>query len=135
MKDLVLWKKHEELWINLSNPSFTIGDLEKYIIPPNDFDILLSVYYKNNNITNEKIELNEKLGNFKLEMSKWKDAYKKCLFRWHPDKLFPLLDRLKLKDDNRKANLKKKCGVIVNNINKQLASVLEFLRSFVKNNN
>ena len=53
LKDQLIWKKHEELWINLVNPSFIIGDLEKYLIPPNDYDILLSVYFKNNNITTE----------------------------------------------------------------------------------
>ena len=127
-KDQLLWKKHEELWTNISNPSFVIGDLEKYLVPPNDFDILLSIYYKNNNILTEKIELNDKINNIMVEIAKWKDSYKKSILRWHPDKLFPILDKLKLKDENKKSNLKKKCGVIVNNLNKQLASVLEFLR-------
>ena len=133
-KDQLLWKKHEELWTNISNPSFVIGDLEKYLVPPNDFDILLSIYYKNNNILTEKIELNDKINNIMVEIAKWKDSYKKSILRWHPDKLFPILDKLKLKDENKKSNLKKKCGVIVNNLNKQLASVLEFLRSLSKKN-
>ena len=28
------------------------------------------------------------------EIKKWKDAYKKVILRWHPDKLFPLIKEM-----------------------------------------
>jgi len=70
LEDRTLWRKHEELWSNAINPSFTIGDLEKYIIPPNDSDVLLSIYYKLNSINTEEIKLSCNIENPKYEIKK-----------------------------------------------------------------
>jgi len=133
LKAIPLWKKHEEIWVNSLSLGFIISpDLEKYLLPPNEFDVLLSSYCKLNNIYVEKITINDSIKNPYEEIKKWKNAYKKAVMRWHPDKLFPLMDKLKLKDESKKYILKKKSGHIMNNMYKMMQSILEILRKIIK---
>ena len=50
LPDTTAWKKHEEMWINILSSSYMPSDLEKYLIPINDDDILISAYFKLYNI-------------------------------------------------------------------------------------
>jgi hypothetical protein len=72
--------------------------------------------------------VDDNIKNPKNEMKKWKDAYKLAVHRWHPDKLFPLLEELKLKDENKKQLLKKKSTIIINNMNNLYKQIIEILR-------
>jgi hypothetical protein len=133
LQAIPLWKKHEEIWVNASSLGFIISpDLEKYLLPPNEFDVLLSSYCKLNNLYVDKISINDSITNPNEEIKKWKNAYKKAVMRWHPDKLFPLIDRLKIKDESKKHILKKKSGHIMNNMYKMMQSILEILRKIIK---
>ena len=150
------WRKHEEIWDNLVTLSIGLTDLEKYMIPPNETDILISSYLKMNprvlnfcpiqkiNVSNSKTENNfislmvdDSIQNPKQEIKKWKEAYKKVIFRWHPDKLFPVLDEIKLKNEQQKNELKKKSSIIINNTNSLYKSIMEILNKIllVKNQN
>ena len=40
------WRKHEEIWGNLVSLKLGLSDLEKYLHPPNDTDVLVSSYLK-----------------------------------------------------------------------------------------
>ena len=42
------WRKHEEIWDNLISLSLGLADLEKYLMPPNEADVLVSSYLKMN---------------------------------------------------------------------------------------
>ena len=140
------WRKHEEIWDNLVTLSMGLTDLEKYMMPPNETDVLISSYLKMNpkvlnfcsiqkiNTFNTKNENNfisfmvdDNIQNPKHEIKKWKEAYKKVIFRWHPDKLFPFLDEIKLKNEQQKNELKKKSSIIINNTNTLYKSILEIL--------
>ena len=150
------WRKHEEIWDNLVTLSIGLTDLEKYMIPPNETDILISSYLKMNprvlnfcsiqkiNVSNSKTENNfislmvdDSIQNPKQEIKKWKEAYKRVIFRWHPDKLFPVLDEIKLKNEQQKNELKKKSSIIINNTNSLYKSIMEILNKIllVKNQN
>jgi hypothetical protein len=132
IQDISNWRKHEEIWNNISTPGYILcTDIEKYILPPNDFDILVSSYSKINNSYKEKIIIDDKIPNAKDELQKWKNAYKRAVLRWHPDKLFAFLDGLKLKDDSKKNSLKKKSSIIIHNMNKLLQSILEILKKII----
>ena len=98
------WKKHEEIWKNILNLSFISMEIEKYLIPPNENEVLISTYLKLNSkllnfVSYEKknnnyylyFYIDDNIKNPKLEMKKWKDAYKEVLLRWHPDKLSAFL--------------------------------------------
>jgi hypothetical protein len=129
--DLIQWKKHEEIWANLISPGFVISpDLEKYIIPPNEMDILKSIYYKMNDLwkIGNKLAIDDNIKNPKAEMKKWKDAFKVALLRWHPDKLIHFLNSINLSDENKKSLLLKKSSIIINHLNKTLSSVMEILK-------
>jgi hypothetical protein len=134
IKDSLLWKKHEEIWNNVLTPGYLLSvDLEKYLIPPNDHDIVISSYNKLNNNFVEKIILDDTLLNSGEEIQKWKKAYKRAVLRWHPDKLFSFVDELKLRDENKKTILKKRSSIIINNINKIFQNILEILKKINSN--
>lgn len=128
LTDFSSWKKHEEIWNNISSQKLISWELEKYLIPPNDNDILYSSFFKLHGITIDRFVIDDNIPNSKSEIQKWKSAYKRAILRWHPDKLFPFLEEIKLCDDNRKNILKKKAGLVINNMNKTLQSILEILR-------
>jgi hypothetical protein len=127
LMDYLSWRKHEEIWINIVSPSYMPSELEKYLIPPNDFDILTSYYAKLHNATSTVI-LSDNTRNPREELNRWKHAFKKAVLRWHPDKLFPVLDGIKLIDENKRHVLKKKSSVIINNMNKLFKGIVEILK-------
>ena len=142
------WEKHEEVWINISNKKYN-ENLEQFFLPPNDSDILISSYlkmYPNKlNICNyskiNTISKNEKeflsfcidddILNPKNEIKKWKNVYKKMIFRWHPDKLFPLINELKIKNDFIKKEIERRSSLIINNINVLFQNIMEILKKIV----
>ncbi len=147
------WKKHEEIWKNILNLSFISMEIEKYLIPPNENEVLISTYLKLNSkllnfVSYEKknnnyylyFYIDDNIKNPKLEMKKWKDAYKEVLLRWHPDKLSAFLKEIVLKNDEIKKILKKKSTMIINNMNNKFKYIIEILRKIynyqnIKNNN
>ena len=61
IQEVPFWRKHEEIWNNILSPGYIVcSDIEKYILPPNEFDILVSSYSKINNIYREKIIIDDK---------------------------------------------------------------------------
>ena len=148
------WRKHEEIWDNLVTLNIGLADLEKYLMPPNETDVLISSYLKMNprilnfcsiqkiNTSNTKNESNfisfmvdDNIQNPKQEMKKWKEAYKKVIFRWHPDKLFSVLEEIKLKNEQQKIELKKKSTLIINNTNTLYKNIMETLNKILLNKN
>ncbi len=79
------------------------------------------------------ITIDDNILNPKKEMKKWKMAYKRVIFRWHPDKLHPILNEVKLRDENIKNNLIKKSTVIINNMNNLFKNINEILVKIMKN--
>jgi hypothetical protein len=142
------WRKHEEIWANIQNFAVFNAEIEKYLLPPNDNDVLVSSYLKlfpnvlnfcslnkintsNNNNNNDNylfFYIDDKISNPKNEMKKWRDAYKRVILRWHPDKLYSFLNDVKIKDENIKNSLKKKSTVIINNMNTKFKNIIEILR-------
>ena len=120
-------------------------------MPPNDNDVIISSYLIlypkilnfcsiNNILNNRKKErdyisfnIDDNIINPKKEMKKWKMAYKRVIFRWHPDKLHPILNEVKLRDENIKNNLIKKSTVIINNMNNLFKNINEILVKIMKN--
>jgi hypothetical protein len=120
-------------------------------LPPNDNDVIISSYLIlypkilnfcsiNNILNNRKKErdyisfnIDDNIINPKKEMKKWKMAYKRVIFRWHPDKLNPILNEVKLRDENIKNNLIKKSTVIINNMNNLFKNINEILVKIMKN--
>ena len=120
-------------------------------MPPNDNDVIISSYLIlypkilnfcsiNNILNNRKKErdyisfnIDDNIINPKKEMKKWKMAYKRVIFRWHPDKLNPILNEVKLRDENIKNNLIKKSTVIINNMNNLFKNINEILVKIMKN--
>jgi len=131
------WKKHEDFWdklakIDVNNcPNYKNIDIEQYIFPPNDEDILLSFYCRMCNI-DRKFTIDESLEAPFDEINKWKNAYKKVVMRWHPDKLNPILDQINV-DDDVKIRLNKKAGIIINNMNKNLRNTVGLLKRIMLN--
>ena len=145
------WRKHEEIWSNINSLSVSFSELEKYLIPPNDKDTLVSSYLKlypnvlnfvslNSISTSKKknntqfltFNIDDNIKNPKLEMKKWKDAYKRLILRWHPDKLYSFIEEIKLKDPNIGNVLRKKSTLIINNMNSLYKNILEILRKILK---
>lgn len=147
------WKKHEEIWLNISTLILSPSDMEKHLLPPNDNDVLISSYLKlhpnvlhfssfsnisssnKKNINYLSFPIDDNIQNPKKEIKKWKNAYKRVVLRWHPDKLFPVLNEIKFKDENKKNLLKKKSTVIINNMNNLYKKILEILRKIALNKN
>jgi len=135
LKEKNAWKKHEEFWVLLvkkdKNFKLDISEklIEKYILPPNDEDILISYYCRSNNI-NERFNIDENLENPIDEIIKWKNSYKKVVMRWHPDKLNPVLDSINL-DEDIKIKLNKKAGLIIHNMNKNLKFIVGLLKRII----
>ena len=120
-------------------------------MPPNDNDVIISSYLIlypkilnfcsiNNILNNRKKErdyisfnIDDNIINPKKEMKKWKMAYKRVIFRWHPDKLHPILNEVKLRDENIKNNLIKKSNIIINNMNNLFKNINEILVKIMKN--
>ena len=144
------WKKHEEIWSNILQLSNFSKELHKYILPPNDNDVIISLYLKlfpkvlnfcsinkKLNGTNKEKDfisfyIDDNIANPKNEIKKWKMAYKKVIFRWHPDKLNAILNEINL-DENIKNKLFKKSTIIINNMNNIFKSILETLNKIIKN--
>ena len=148
------WRKHEEIWANISSLKFAPSDLEKHLIPPNETDVLVSSYCKMNpfilnfcsfsNISNANSSNNsnylsfvidDTMKNPKLEMKKWKEAYKRVILRWHPDKLLNVLKEVKFKDENKRTILRKKASMLINNMNNLYKQILEILRKILQRKN
>ena len=146
----ISWRKHEEIWDNLVTLSMGFMDLEKYLMPPNETDVLVSSYLKMNprilnfcsiqkiNSSNTKNENNfisfmidDNIQNPKQEIKKWKEAYKRVIFRWHPDKLSSILEDVKLKNEQQKNELKKKSSLILNNTNTLYKCITEILNKIL----
>ena len=149
------WRKHEEIWGNLLSLKLGLNDLEKYLHPPNDTDVLISSYLKmnprvinfcplqkintsktnseNNNFISFMIDDN--IQNPKQEIKKWKEAYKRVIFRWHPDKLFANLEEINFKNEQQKIELKKKSTQIINNMNSLYKNIIEILNKIVEAKN
>ena len=145
------WRKHEEIWGNLLSLKLGLNDLEKYLHPPNDTDVLISSYLKmnpriinfcplqkintskTNNENNNFISfmIDDNIQNPKLEIKKWKEAYKRVIFRWHPDKLSSILEDVKLKNEQQKNELKKKSSLILNNTNTLYKCIAEILNKIL----
>ena len=107
------------------------SDLEKYLIPINDHDILISAYFKLYNIIDNTFIINDNIPNPREELKRWKAAYKKMIYRWHPDKLYPLFDSVKFRDESKKVTLKKKASVILHNMNTLFQSIVEILKKII----
>ena len=141
------WRKHEEIWGNLVSLKLGLSDLEKYLHPPNDTDVLVSSYLKMNprvlnfcsiqkintsKTTNENnnfisFMIDDNIQNPKQEIKKWKEAYKRVIFRWHPDKLFHALEEINFKNEQQKIELKKRSTQIINNMNTLYRNIIEIL--------
>ena len=141
------WRKHEEIWGNLVSLKLGLSDLEKYLHPPNDTDVLVSSYLKmnprilnfcsiqkintskTNNENNNFISfmIDDNIQNPKQEIKKWKEAYKRVIFRWHPDKLFHTLEEINFKNEQQKNELKKRSTQIINNMNTLYRNIIEIL--------
>jgi len=136
IRDSLSWKKHEEIWNNIHSPAFLISsDMEKYLTPPNDFDVLISSYSKLFNNYLDVIIIDDNLVNPEEEIIKWKKAYKRVILRWHPDKLNNIIDEIKLRDESKRSILKKKSSVIINNMNKLYANNIEILKKIILKKN
>ena len=132
-EDMVLWKRHEELWKNL-NPQYLTENVHKYLIPPNDTDILTFSYFNAYKVEGCKLELSNNYVKCRLEETKkWKSIYKKLVMRWHPDKLYPILDKLDIDVELSKI-IKKKSGIILNNLNKSLQIIIDSLKNLEMDN-
>ena len=149
------WRKHEEIWGNLLSLKLGLNDLEKYLHPPNDTDVLVSSYLKMNpkvinfcsiqkiNTSKTNVENNnfisfmidDNIQNPKQEIKKWKEAYKRVIFRWHPDKLFSTLEEINFKSEQQKIELKKKSTQIINNMNTLYRNIIEILNKIAENKN
>ena len=141
------WEKHEDVWANISNRKYE--NFEQFFLPPNDTDILISSYLKmypnklnicnyskiNTLSKNEKeflsFSIDDDIGNPKIEIKKWKNVYKKMIFRWHPDKLFPLINDLKITNDFIKKEIERRSSLIINNINVLFQNIMEILKKIL----
>jgi len=131
LSDMFFWRKHEEVWekINSSSGALkTYPEFDNYFIPKFESEILQSIFFKTNGIIKDKIEINDKIFNPKHEIKKWKDAYKIAIKRWHPDKLIPLLSEIQITDDLKNSYILKKCGSILDSINKSINTVVDILK-------
>jgi hypothetical protein len=140
------WEKHEEIWINILNVNEKV---EKYVLPPNDMDVLVSGYlkmypYKLNICNLSKVNsfsknqkeilsfyIDDDIENPRNEIKNWKNAYKKMILRWHPDKLFPLINELNIKNEFIKKELERRSSIIVNNINILYQNIIEILKKIL----
>ena len=146
------WRKHEEIWSNLVSLKLGLSDLEKYLHPPNDTDVLVSSYLKmnprilnfcsiqkintskTNNENNNFISfmIDDNIQNPKQEIKKWKEAFKRVIFRWHPDKLFAALEEINFKNEQQKIELKKRSTQIINNMNILYRNIIEILNKIAE---
>ena len=55
---------------------------------------------KNSKIDYLSFNIDDNINNPKLGMKKWKNAYKRLILRWHPDKLYSFISEIKLKDES-----------------------------------
>ena len=76
--------------------------------------------------------IDDNIQNPKLEIKKWKEAYKRVIFRWHPDKLFATLEEINFKNEQQKNELKKKSTQIINNMNTLYKSIIEILNKIIE---
>ena len=148
------WRKHEEIWGNLSSLNLGLIELEKYLMPPNETDVLISSYLKmyprvlnfctltkinSSNTKNENnfisFMIDDNIANPKQEMKKWKEAYKRVILRWHPDKLYATLEEMKLMNEQQKVELKKKSTLIINNMNSLFKKIMEILKKVLLSKN
>ena len=88
---------------------------------------------ENNNFISFMIDDN--IQNPKQEIKKWKEAYKRVIFRWHPDKLFANLEEINFKNEQQKIELKKKSTQIINNMNSLYKNIIEILNKIAEAKN
>ena len=139
--DFKKWELHEKIWENIIKN--LEGQNEIDILPPNNEDILISNYIKMFGKKNEIILIKENIINISIndnniknprnEIKKWKRVYKNSILRWHPDKLFPLLTELKIKDENIIKDLHRSSTIIINNINNMYQIIMEILNKILSN--
>ena len=75
--------------------------------------------------------IDDDIVNPKIEIKKWKNVYKKMIFRWHPDKLFPLINDLKITNDFIKKEIERRSSLIINNINVLFQNIMEILKKIL----
>ena len=140
-----IWEKHENIWTNIKQNLEEKN--ENFILPPNDDDILLSkyikIYGKNNNYLIKNIDKEKKyfcycinddnMKNPRSEIKKWKNIYKNTLLRWHPDKLFPLIKELNIKNHSIIKSIYNRINSIINNINNMYQNIIEILNKILLN--
>jgi len=132
-KNNIFKNKNNNVLINLSfNPNNLsknpLIDKENLLFPPNDDEVLTSAYYNAYKITG-KLIIDDNIQQPKEEINKWKNAYKKTVMRWHPDKLIPFIESLQIKDEDKKDSIIKKAGVIIYQMNKNLKNIVEILKN------
>ena len=66
-----------------------------------------------------------------MKLKNGKMYYKRVIFRWHPDKLFPLINELKIKNDFIKKEIERRSSLIINNINVLFQNIMEILKKIV----
>lgn len=124
--DIDHWKKHEELWSQIKTISIS-HNMYKFLIPPNERDLLTYCYFRKYNIDN-RLVINEKYVKNKIEeIKKWKNEYKRMVMRWHPDKLNPVINELDL-DSEMIIKIKKKSASILNNLGKMLQHIIQGIK-------
>lgn len=146
ISNMLEWKKHEELWNNLSSIVSLSDNISKYLFPPNSHDVLTSKYLllfskhlsidlpSNYTIKNDNknikiiIKLDNSIKNPPLEIKKWKAAYKKVILQWHPDKLSSKLQDITCIDGTQKRLLLKKSTQIINNMYNLYKKIVEVLK-------
>lgn len=119
------WQRHEETW-NLVLETIIADSNLKFLVPPNEKDILLSAYYFTHNGNNSRITIN--CSKPDDEIKRWKALYKKLMARWHPDKMYPLLEKLNLEEDMVN-KIKRKSFSIIDNISNYFAYIIKKIKS------
>ena len=145
LSDFENWEKHENIWEDLTKDIKEKNEID--ILPPNNEDILISSYIKmiGKGEKNEIISIKDNTVNIFIndsniknprnEIKNWKNVYKNSILRWHPDKLFPLLTELNIKDENIVKDLYRRSTIIINNINNMYQNIMEILNKILLNKN
>ncbi len=119
------WYKHEEIWNNLTYLN-NIDNI-KFLSPPNERDILLFYYYHKFNCKDNRIMISSD-SSPEEEIKKWKTVYKKLMIRWHPDKLFYILEKLPIEEELINKIKKKTCSII-NHLGSLFNSIIDKVKS------
>lgn len=123
--DVEHWRRHEQTWSSVLDTEIIDSNI-KFLVPPNEKDILLSSYYFAHNCSNSRITIN--CSKPEEEVKKWKVLYKKLMVRWHPDKMYPLLEKLNLEEDMVN-KIKRKTFSIIDNLSNYFAYIIKKIKS------